>query len=93
MAGSVTVGYYILVAMHPEITPTLPVIVYFCMSYLCARLYITVFSMAVDTMLQCFIATEEIVGKEGIEGLDFIPSNLARHLKHGPPKEKDEATK
>jgi hypothetical protein len=52
-------GYYILLALHPETSPMIPVILYFFVGYVVSKLYISVFQLAVDTLLQCFIIVEE----------------------------------
>ncbi|CAE8725909.1 unnamed protein product, partial [Polarella glacialis] len=53
-------GYLILQAMEPDISPTFPVLSYLLCGYLMAMLFMNIFSMAVDTSLQCFIAAEEM---------------------------------
>jgi hypothetical protein len=70
--GTGVVGYVVLQLMYPEISPVLPVMMYLFMGYVTAQLFLNVFSLAVDTTLQCFIATEEI-GDCG----DFVPEELA----------------
>merc|ERR1712232_597634 len=57
--ATVVLGYYIFVAMHPDSSPIIPVCLYFFVGYVIAKLYITVFQLAVDTILQCFIIVEE----------------------------------
>lgn len=69
--GSTVTGYFLLKALHPEVTPILPMIVYAATSYLVAKLFMCVFGLSVDTMLQCFIATEEMGGDSG-----FVPAQL-----------------
>jgi len=69
--GTSVAGYFLLKALHPEVTPILPMVAYAVVSYLVAKLYMNVFGMSVDTMLQCFIATEEMGGDSG-----FVPPLL-----------------
>merc|ERR1712232_26303 len=57
--ATVVLGYYIFVAMHPDSSPVIPVCMYLFVGYVIAKLYITVFQLAVDTILQCFIIVEE----------------------------------
>jgi len=71
--GTSVGGYFLLKDMHPEVTPILPMAVYVATSYVVAKLYMNVFGLSVDTMLQCFIATEEMGGDSG-----FVPSQLQR---------------
>lgn len=71
-AGTTVAGYFLLKALHPEVTPILPVAVYVILSYLVAKLFMNVYGLSVDSMLQCFIATEEMGGDSG-----FVPSQLS----------------
>jgi len=75
-AGTTAAGYFMLKAMHPEVTPVLPMAVYVIMSYLVAKLFMNVFGLSVDTMLQCFIATEEMGGDNPGDD-SFLPSQLS----------------
>jgi len=74
MAASSVLGYFILMAMHPSVTPVIPIIAYIAVSYMVAALYMNVFGLAVDTILQCFIAAEEM--DDGNNG-EFVPKPLA----------------
>jgi len=76
MAVTTVLGYFVLQGLHPDIAPIIPVILYLIVSYVAAKLYMNVFGLAVDTMLQCFIATEEMGGDE-----DFVPSPLVNFIK------------
>lgn len=69
--GSSAAGYFILKALHPEVTPILPMFMYAVTAYLVAKLFMNVFGLSVDTMLQCFIATEEMGVDSG-----FVPIQL-----------------
>mmetsp|Transcript_55222 Transcript_55222/g.131634 ORF Transcript_55222/g.131634 Transcript_55222/m.131634 type:complete len:935 (-) Transcript_55222:224-3028(-) len=81
-AGTTVVGYFIIKALHPDIPVALPVCLYFVMSYLIAQLYMNVFALATDTMLQCFIAAEEMGGDD-----DFVPGPLKNLLPAGPKQD------
>jgi hypothetical protein len=85
MSSSTALGYFILQAMHSDVTPVVPIIAYVAMSYLVAVLFMNVFALAVDTMLQCFIATEEM-GAEG--SADFVPGPLRSFLGSSSADEK-----
>jgi hypothetical protein len=71
MVFTCLLGYFILQGLHPDVYPVVPVIMYVVVSYLVAKLYMNVFGLAVDTTLQCFIATEEMGGDE-----DFVPGPM-----------------
>lgn len=76
MAITTFLGYFVLQGLHPGMSPIVPVIMYIIVSYVAAKLYMNVFGLAVDTMLQCFIATEEMGGDE-----EFVPSPLVNFIK------------
>ncbi|CAE8692261.1 unnamed protein product, partial [Polarella glacialis] len=67
LVATVACGYFIITAMHPEISPGIPLLVYLFMSYVVAKLFMNVFGLAVDSVLQCFLACEEM----GLSG-DFV---------------------
>merc|ERR1712072_1609756 len=55
---------------------------YFAEGYVCARLVMNVFGMSVDSMLQCFVADEELNGSVGehtpYELTSFLASNASK---------------
>lgn len=67
------IGYVVLVAIHPDSSPIVPIILYILVGYTASRLYMNVFGLSVDTALQCFIIVEEM-GRE--EDLSFVPGPL-----------------
>lgn len=69
------IGYYFLTSMHPDISAVVPVMIYMSVSYVVAKLFMMVFHLACDTMMQCFIITEEM-GLE--EAGEFVPGELRR---------------
>jgi hypothetical protein len=75
MASTTLLGYFILQAMHSEVKPILPILAYIAISYLVAVLYMNVFGLAVDTVLHCFIAAEEMGNAR-----DFAPGPLTSFL-------------
>merc|ERR1712072_549083 len=77
--ATVVVGYYIFVAMHPDASPIIPVCLYIFVGYVVAKLYITVFQLAVDTILQCFIIVEE-----SGSGGDLVPGKLKKLVDDNP---------
>lgn len=79
-AGTSAAGYFILQAMHPDVSPVIPVVIYVFSSYMVAGLYMNVFGMAVDTSLQCVIAAEEMGCNDG----SFVPGPLVGILAHQP---------
>jgi hypothetical protein len=69
-------GYFILQAMHPTVFPVLPVMTYIAVGYLVGKLFMSVFALAVDTSLQCFIADEKNPG-----AADRVPAPLMSAVK------------
>jgi len=88
MSATCIVGYFILQGLHPEITPVVPILCYMAISYLVAVLYMNVFTLAVDTILHCFIATEEMGSGNNDE---FVDKSLLKFLADNgaSKKEKD----
>jgi hypothetical protein len=60
MAATVILGYFILQAMHEDVNVIVPIISFAAVSYLVGKLYMNVFGLAVDSMLHCFLAAEEM---------------------------------
>eukprot|EP00928_Gymnodinium_smaydae_P038764 TRINITY_DN26656_c0_g10_i1.p1 TRINITY_DN26656_c0_g10~~TRINITY_DN26656_c0_g10_i1.p1 ORF type:complete len:915 (+),score=199.31 TRINITY_DN26656_c0_g10_i1:204-2948(+) len=78
MVVTAVLGYFIQIGMHPDITPVVPVLLYICVGYVVAKLFMNVFNLAVSTMLQCVIATEEMGGG------DFVPQALVKVIDATP---------
>merc|ERR1712037_399637 len=78
MAATLVSGCFILAGLHTEISPVVPMVVYGVLGYIVAKLYMNVFGLAVDSVLQCFIAAEEMGGAEA-----YVPSGLASSIPEG----------
>lgn len=86
MAVTAFIGYMLLGALHPDdiSSPVLPTILYVIVGYISAKLIMNVFGLAVDTVLQCFVANEELGGSS-----DFTPTQLSTFMaEHKEPTEK-----
>lgn len=70
------VGYVLLDTLHPEAKVIVPMILFVFIGYFMSMIFMNVFGLAVDTVLQCFIECEE----NKIDG-DFVPSQMAELLK------------
>merc|ERR1740121_3573761 len=69
VVATATSGYFLLQMLHPQASPTFPVMVYIGIAYVVAKLYMNVFGLAVDTSLQCFIIVEEQdLGRDCVPG-------------------------
>jgi len=86
MVSTVLLGYFILQGLHPDIYPATPVCLYIVISYLVAKLYMNVFGLAVDTILQCYIATEEM----GDCSADFVPGPMTSFIQKQGISKKDD---
>jgi hypothetical protein len=84
MVSTGVLGYFILLAMHEDeiSTPWLLTVLFFIIGYIIAKLFMMVFGLAVDSVLQCFIADEELHSKGGGGG-QYTPEELKGFL----PKE------
>eukprot|EP00428_Durinskia_dybowskii_P011728 CAMPEP_0170225016 /NCGR_PEP_ID=MMETSP0116_2-20130129/12214_1 /TAXON_ID=400756 /ORGANISM="Durinskia baltica, Strain CSIRO CS-38" /LENGTH=978 /DNA_ID=CAMNT_0010475731 /DNA_START=21 /DNA_END=2957 /DNA_ORIENTATION=+ len=71
VSGTCMVGYLMLRSMHEDVSPFVPLVCFTMIGYVVAELYLSVFSLAVDTSLQCFIVCEEMG-----EGIDNVPDQL-----------------
>mmetsp|Transcript_64896 Transcript_64896/g.211488 ORF Transcript_64896/g.211488 Transcript_64896/m.211488 type:complete len:411 (-) Transcript_64896:106-1338(-) len=72
-------GYFIVRAMHPDVSPGMPCICFGFVGYIVAKLFMGTFGLAVETSLQCFIACEEMK----LSG-DFIPACLKKFVDDQP---------
>jgi solute carrier family 44 protein 1 (choline transporter-like protein)/choline transporter-like protein 2/4/5 len=80
------IGYMLLGALHPDdvSSPVMPTLLYITVGYVAAKLIMNVFGLAVDTVLQCFVANEELGGSS-----DFTPKQLAGFMsEHKEPDQK-----
>lgn len=64
-----TYGGYILITRWGKYeddihSPVFPTLVFFCIAYILALLFMSVYSMACDTILHCFLADEELAGTD-----------------------------
>jgi hypothetical protein len=82
MSCTVVLGYFILQGLHPDVHPVLPMIIYAIISYVVAKLYMNVFGLAIDTMLQCFICVEKEPGDKS-----FVPGPLQKFINKNVPAE------
>eukprot|EP00930_Biecheleria_cincta_P099046 TRINITY_DN906_c0_g1_i2.p1 TRINITY_DN906_c0_g1~~TRINITY_DN906_c0_g1_i2.p1 ORF type:complete len:958 (-),score=156.63 TRINITY_DN906_c0_g1_i2:177-3011(-) len=85
-AGTGVVGYFVFTAMYADMTPTVPVIIYVFVGYVVGKLFVNVYGLAMDTVLQCFLACEEMGKVEAGED-GYLPSPLRGWLKEKPALE------
>jgi len=52
-------GYFLLGLMHPEREIFAPMFVFFCVAHVVSQLYMSIYSLACDTSLQCLLVAEE----------------------------------
>lgn len=73
--GTGVAGYFLLRAVYPDVDPAAPVIVFLVVGFCVGELFVTVFTVAIDTVLQCFMISEEMDHRD-----DFIPKALDHFL-------------
>lgn len=92
VAGTGILGYFILSGLHPNMAPAIPILIYLMLGYIVARLFTSIFELAVDTTLQCFLCCEELnIAEMGPDG--FVPSQLEPWLDKSQPPETASAKK
>lgn len=93
IVGTTFSGYFILQAVHPTASPVFPVLLYLCISWVVAKLFMNVFGLAVDTSMQCFLIVEEAKDKHP-ELAQNIPASLQKIAGYkGPSTEKESRIK
>ncbi|CAE7308289.1 slc44a5 [Symbiodinium natans] len=86
-AATAVLGYFVLSGLHPAMAPAVPILIYIMTGYVVARLFTSIFELAVDTTLQCFLCCEEMkIAELGPDG--FVPDQLAPWLDKSQPPEK-----
>jgi hypothetical protein len=85
-AATGVIGYFILTGMHADdlTSPIVPTFLFVVMGYLAAKLTMNVYSLAVDTILQCVVADEELNDAES----EYTPELLKPYLNKGENKGK-----
>ena len=87
-AFTAIVGYFVVDAMYVDTgdddeisSPWLLVAMFVIMGYVTAKLFMNVFGLAVDTILQCFVADEELHSGGTGGGAQYTPEELKVFLK------------
>lgn len=71
-------AYFMLIWTSPEITyPMVPQAVVFVMAYLVATLFISIFDVGSNTILQCYLIDQDIAKHQNIDA-KHIPPTLAK---------------
>lgn len=77
------IGYILLREMHSDIPPLAPVLCFCAIGYVVSEVYMSVFGMATDTCLQCFLACEEMGGHSN------APEIVKSILQNAEPKKEE----
>jgi len=85
-AGTAVLGYFILNALNPNDLTSIvaPCLIFVMIGYCVGTMVMSVFAMSVDTVLQCFVADEELA--KGSDRKHITPSGLAAFL----PEKRDD---
>merc|ERR1712146_606511 len=86
MSGTGVLGYFILNALNPNDLTSIvaPCLIFVMIGYCVGCMVMNVFAMSVDTVLQCFVADEELT--KGSDRSNITPKGLAPFL----PKQRND---
>ncbi|CAE7727210.1 slc44a4 [Symbiodinium sp. CCMP2592] len=71
-------GYFVMQAFYPEISPILNILTYVLLGFVTGRLFLNLNSLSCDTIMQCYIISEEAEMKDRS---DFVPTELKALMK------------
>ncbi|CAE7514487.1 slc44a4 [Symbiodinium microadriaticum] len=71
-------GYFVMQAFYPEISPILNILTYVLLGFVTGRLFLNLNSLSCDTIMQCYIISEEAEMKDRSE---FVPAELKALMK------------
>ena len=63
-------------------SPFLPLFVVFLLSYMIASIFIAIFDVSANTILQCYLMDKEIAAQQGLQDPDHIPPTMVNFFKH-----------
>ncbi len=63
-------------------SPFLPLFVVFLLSYMIASIFIAIFDVSANTILQCYLMDKEIAAQQGLSDPDHIPPTMTNFFKH-----------
>merc|ERR1712167_435397 len=81
-AGTCAIGYLILQQLNPSdlTSPIAPCLIFLMIGYMVGTMVMSVFSMSVDTVLQCFVADEELHKDASTDRSHITPKGLSQFL-------------
>ena len=59
-----------------------PLAVVFLISYLIASMFMSIFDVSANTILQCYLMDKEIASQQGIADPDHIPPTMEKFFNH-----------
>lgn len=87
-SATTALSYLFMGWMTDVSAPIFPLFITFCLSYLIASVFIAVFDISANTILQCYLLDKEIAGRKGVPDPDHIPPTLDKFFKHPAVQEK-----
>ena len=75
-------GWVLMDAMTDVNSPFFPLFVTFLLSYLIASVFMAVFDVSANTILQCYLLDKEIQAQSGLPDPDHIPETMNKFFKH-----------
>ena len=83
ISTSTTALSWLLMGVMTNIdSPYLPLFVIFMLSYLIASVFIAVFDVSANTILQCYLLDKEIAGQQGLADPDHVPPTMTKFFQH-----------
>lgn len=80
---STTVASWGLMSVMTDIeSPFMPLFVIFLLSYMIASVFIAVFDVAANTILQCYLMDKSIAAQNGLNDPDHIPPTMTKFFNH-----------
>jgi len=99
--STTAISWLLLGAMTEVDAVFLPLFIIFLLSYMIAAVFIAVFDVSANTILQCYLLDKEIAHQSGLQDPDHIPPTMHKFFKNdavasqmskpaGVPKGQDE---
>ncbi len=80
---STTMLSWLLMGLMVEYeSPFFPLFVVFLLSYMIASIFIAIFDVSANTILQCYLMDKEIAAQNGMQDPDHIPPTMTKFFDH-----------
>jgi len=83
ISASTTVLAWLLMGVMTDVqSPFFPLFIIFLLSYLIGSVFMAVFDVSANTILQCYLLDKEIAAQSGLPDPDHIPPTMDKFFKH-----------